>query len=898
MGAPRLTALISRCRKPIFTASEDVVQAAAALLDLTLYLNGRETRECIAPLKKFARHDPEILQAALDSTDVSPQAVDSGRRYAIVSRVIPTSKSAVAAALWSRVVNVTTRALQDNVWTPSDLRVIISHIHRFSAYDAAFVECAARYAGAAIPCASADDLPALVSIVTSLPELAAHPMRLLDVAGERAASLAESLTPGAVGHICSQLNRNLSTNTNAVIAFQEEIGRCAEKGDTFTAVQLLCFVARHKPAVISSEAVLWLLERITGEELDVRSIENLSSAVVHLPFAVRTALRQELMEFVVFLSLQARELLQQVPAAQGGLCGCDDADAIRHFVSHVLELSVMLRAYPNLQWPPEYLAAADACAASVGPLQEALLSSESSPVGLMVRLLEAPTDECKRVGLAMLREAANQCQSFPALQTFRFLLLMGDHGLRDAGTSRYLRDQFSKTAADVPPVQLSVALRCLSVATAGGSPRGAATQGARSASEPCATLECAAGDADVDDEIERDRLDGFLQFCVEVSRKHLSQGAPMRCVLATTEGLHRLGCRDTAFYADVAAYIAAKRTAACVEKESAETASAVYAALGEDMLREHPATREFLLDVAQRGVKGESAMPPTQWLNLHDPANTLTPLTEQQQEGWDIVEEMVRTRSDDVDALVRLAEKYVKLLPFARPDDHKYFFGVCEEKVLKQDKLLKKCLDAMVDCGVLSRLSAQTIASILHSLAAIRFEYFASVKRFMSSISDEQWLSMDAAPLVQILTGMDKLSLRTPAVLHRIGGRLAEICRFLTPLDTAQAIHALQALGHNDAVLLAKLTAHAAALARRFDEASMAVLFSTPSIHRLMNTPEVARPLLLQASAKIQSPHRREKISAWVRRSGLPRELIDESTRRLQVTSEDARPQEARLRLT
>ncbi|GET91926.1 hypothetical protein, conserved [Leishmania tarentolae] len=893
MGNSRLTALISRCCKPIFRAAEDVAVTSAALLDLTLYLDAREIRECLVPLKKFARHSPETLQAALNSTDVNPEVTCDGRRFAAVSRVIPTTKSAVATALWLRVVSTTTRALEAGVWTPSDLRVIINHIHRFSAYDAAFVECAARYAGAAIPCATANDLPALVSIVTSLPELVAHPTGLLDAAGDRAAILAGSLTPGAVGHVCGQLNRNLCTNTNAVIALQEEAGRCAEKGDTFTAVQLMCFVARHKAALISGEALVWLMERITGEELDTRSLENLCSAVVHLPFAVRTALRQELMEFVTFLSLQARELLQQVPAEQGGLSGCHDVDTMQHFVSHVLELSTMLRTYPDLQWPPEFLAAADACAAGMEPLQEQLLSAESSPVGLMVRLLEAPTDECKRVGLAMLREAANQCQSFATLQTFRFLLLMGDHNLKDLGTSRYLRDQFAKTAADVPPVQLSVALRCLGVATTG-----AATQGTSGAGEPRATVEGVVGDADVDDELERERLDAFLEFCVEVARKHLSQGAPLRCVLTTAENLHRLGCRDTTFFADVAAYIASRRAAAPAEKESADTAMAVCMALGEELLGEYPEAREFLLDVAQRGVRGESAIPPTQWMNLHDPSNALTPLTEQQQESRDIVEEMVRTRSDDVTTLVRLAEKYMELLPFARPDDHKYFFGVCEEKVLKQDKLLKKCLDTIVDCGALNRLSDQTIASILHSLAAIRFEYFASVKRFMSSISDEQWILMEAAPLVQILTGMDKLSLRTPVVLRRISGRLTDICRFLTPLDTAQAIHALQALGHNDAVLLRKLAAHAAALARRFDEASMAVLFSTPSIHRLMNTPEVARPLLLQASAKIQSPHRREKISAWVRRSGLPRELIDESTRRLEVTSGDARPSEARLRLT
>ncbi|KAG5495146.1 hypothetical protein JKF63_02200 [Porcisia hertigi] len=897
MNLAGLTALISRCRKPIFTSAEDVVQTAAALLDLTLYLDARETRECLVPLKKFARHSPETLQTALDSVDVNPEEARHGRRLGAVSRIIPTSKNAVTMALWSRVITLTTRAFQARVWTPSDLRVIMNHIHRFSAYDAAFVECAACYAGAAIPCANADDLPALVSIVTSLPELATHPSRLLDTAGERAAVLAESLTPGAVGHICGQFNRNLCTNTNAVIAFQEEAGRCAEKGDTFTAVQLMCFVARHKPALISGEVVVWLMKRITGEELDVRSIENLSSAVVHLPLAVRTALRQELVEFVSFLSLQARELLQQVSVTQGGLSGCDNAETILHFVSHVLELCVMLRTYPDLQWPPEFLAAADACAACVEPLQEALLSSESSPLGLMVRLLESPTEKCKRVGLEMLREAANQSQSFPTLQTFRFLLLMGDHGLKDAATSRYLRDQFAKTAADVPPVQLSVALRCLVLAAAVGSLEGAAAQDTGTPGEPSADEGVVRGMQVDDDDLECERVDAFLQFCVELSRKHLSQGAPLCCVLATTESLHRLGCRDTAFFADVAAYITLKRAAVSVEKESADTATAVCTAFGEGLLREYPEAHQFLLDVAQRGVRGESAMLPTQWMNLHDPSNAITPLTEEQQEGLDIVEEMVRTRSDDVNALVRLAEKYVDLLPFTRPDDHKFFFGVCEEKVLKQDKLLRKCLDTIVDCGVLSRLSAQTIASMLHSLAAIRFEYFASVKRFLLSISDEQWLSMEAAPLVQILTGMDKLSLRTPVVLRRIGGRLTEICRFLTPLDTAQAIHALQALGHNDTVLLEKLVAHAAALSRRFDEISMGVLFSTPSIHRLMSTPEVARPLLLQASAKIQSPHRREKISAWVRRSSLPRELIDESTRRLQVTGGDATFSEARLRL-
>ncbi|KAK7202022.1 mitochondrial RNA binding complex 1 subunit [Novymonas esmeraldas] len=896
MATPKLGALVSRCRKPIFTAAEDVAQTVGALLDLTLYMDARETRECLVPLKKLARHSPETLQAAWDTSDVNPEIALDGRRLAVVSRTIPTFKSAVTAALWSRVVSTTARAFQAAVWTPAHLKVIVHHIHRFSTYDAAFVECVARYLGATLPNATADDLPALVSIVTSLPELTSHPAKLLDAAGERAAVMAELLTPGAIGHICGQFNRTLHSNENAAIAFQEEAGRCAENGDTFTAIQLMCFAGRHKPAIVSGESLVWLMERVTGEALDARSLEQLCNAVAHLPSSVRAPLQQELLEFVTYVAVQARELLQEVPVAQGGLRGCEDAETMQLAASHILELCAVSQVLSSEQCPPEVLAAADACAASVESLQEVLLSAESSPFGLMVRLLEAPSSECKRVGLAMLREAAQQCFTFPALQTFRFLLLMGDHSLRDARTARYLRDQFAKTAADVPPVQMSVALRCLAVATAAAPHRGLPVTGDMQSSAPAA----ASGDVDedVDADQERERLEAFLQFCTEVTRKHLSFGAPVCCVLDTTAHLHQLGCRDAVFFADVAAYLATRRVAASAERESAATAAAVSVALGEAVLDEYPVAREFLSDVVRRGAKEDPAMTPTKWMNLHDPANAIMPLTEQQQECWDIVEEMVRTRADDVTTLVALAERYVALLPFARPDDHKYFFGVFEEKVLKQDKLLKTCLDAIIASGELPRLSAQTIGSMLHSLAALRFDYFASVKRFMSSISDEQWATMEAAPLVHVLSGLCKLSLRAPVLLNRAGGRLMELCRFLTPLDTARAIYALQSLGHNDPALLAKLAAHAAASARLFNEPSMTLLFNVPSIQRVLSAPEVARPLLLQASTKLTSSRQREKISVWVRRSGLPRELIEESTKRLQLTDRRVERAEPRLHLT
>lgn len=879
MEGQRLRALITRTRKPIFAAPDDVARTTTALIRLAPYLDVVETKEALQPLRKFARHNPTLLQEALREVQPSPSVSLDGRCLALLARVVPTSPSAVTAQLWSDIAATTCQALAAQAWLPADLNTTVAHLRRHGSYDAAFVNAVVAYIAATLPTAAATELPVLTTMAASLPEVAHHPSHPLQVAAERCAAVADALTPGAIGHLCGQFNRTLCTCPNAAVAFQEEADRCAEKGDAFTAVQLFCFVARHSADHLSSDALIWLMERLSSEELDVVSVESLSVAVVRLPLATRLALRQELTDFVTYLATQVKELATQVSVAQGGLSGSTDVEAVQLFVSHVLEIAKALKDYPDVQYPAEFLAAADACVDLVEPLQEALLSAESSPYGLMVRLFDGPTDKCRQLASAMLHEASSQCTPFPALQVFRFLLAMGDHKLGDPVTLRYLRDQFAKTATDIPPVQLSTALRCLSSATADAATPAASPSRAAEATE-------AKDDGDEDeDDYEKERFNEFLQFCIEVARKHMSEGAPLRCVMATTEHLYKLGCRDAGFFGDVAAYIELKREAVAAEAESADTAATVCTAFGGQLLDQFPEVHEFLLDVEQRGVKGEAALTPSTWMHLHDPANTFEALTPQQQESADIIEKMVRTRADDTAALKALAERYLTLLPHTRPDDHKYFFGVFEEKVLKEDKLLKHCLDALVESDTLSRLSAPTIAGILQSLAAVRFQYFGSLKRFMTSITAEQWLSMEAAPLVQILSGMEKLSLRNPAVLRQIGGRLSELCRFLTPLNTAQAIHALQALGHNDPQLVAKLMGHAASSAKRFEEGSLQILFTTPSIHRLMVTAAVAQPLLLQASAKIHSPRSREKISAWVRKSNLPRELIESSTARLLIQS-------------
>ncbi|CCD12187.1 hypothetical protein, unlikely [Trypanosoma congolense IL3000] len=97
-----------------------------------------------------------------------------------------------------------------------------------------------------------------------------------------------------------------------------------------------------------------------------------------------------------------------------------------------------------------------------------------------------------------------------------------------------------------------------------------------------------------------------------------------------------------------------------------------------------------------------------EWTSKSAPANFTTPLTETQQEGWNVINRMVDTRASDTEKLTALANEYVAIVKPTRVDDLKYFFGVFEEKVLKQDKILKQCLDYLVESNMVVELSFAT----------------------------------------------------------------------------------------------------------------------------------------------------------------------------------------------
>lgn len=846
-----------------------------SLLELSPILDAREMREAVVPLRKFAKHSSHLVNSLLKGLEFNVNERPHGRRLALLSRVLP--RRSGAEAWWTVVQDTTVAALREKVWSPTDLKGIVYSIRQNGAYNDEFLLAVAAYVEMSLPGAPADHLPALVSMITAFPESMGN-AKLLNLAGDCCVPCMGTLTSGAIGHICGQFNRVLFSHRRFAVAVQEEASRCAENGDLFTAVQLFCFVTRHDAELINVDALVWLAERITGEDLDVPAIGAVSSALGQLPMKVRWTIRQELADLIVFVATQVLDLLT-VPVERGGLKGERDTEVVQLFVSRFLQLSEVLMSTTGsgssseVQLPQELTTALNACAEFIEPMKESLLSSESSPFGLMIRLIETPTQQAREVGISMLREASHQHMFFPAVQTFRFLLLMGDHELKERTSLLYLRNQFAKTAANIPSVQLSVALKCLCRCLDRTAAVPLEPDNASWSAEQLVTAE-----------LEKEDQNAFFRFCTETARKYLSDGVPLRCILSIVEGLYSLGCRDVVFYEEVAHYIDLKRSTVDATGQSTDAASVVSIAFGPVILGRYPGVDSFLEEVQKAGVAGESALRPTDWMNLHDPANNIAPLTLEQQETWNLIEKMVQTRADDTVTLVKLAEEYLRLIKNARPDDHKYFFGVFEEKVLKEDKLLKACLDTIVEANIIHYFAPQTIGSVLQSLAAIRFKYVASVKRFLGSVTEEQWGGMEAAPLVQILSGMAKLSLRTPLLLKRVERRLTDFCCLLRPIDTAEAVRCLQALGCCNAALIAQLMQHAAASAYRFDEVSMGLLFSTPSIHRLVSTPEIAQPLLLQASAKIHSVVKREQIARWVRRSSLPRDLIEAATARLQVS--------------
>ncbi|KEG11956.1 hypothetical protein DQ04_02121070 [Trypanosoma grayi] len=859
----KLSWLIERCGKPIFSNNDDVRRTMAALLDMSAYVDRKGAKVIATPFKRFCRKDPDIIASVMESVPIDPAVPTHGRRAAMLLQSIP--KKGCDDVIWEQAVQLCLAGLQGKKWDLHDYRVALAHASRWGRHPTSLAVATEELVNATIRTASQVELPVLLVILTSLPELGRSPC--LQAAAERVATLADVLTPAAIGQVCACFNKVQFRHRVLAIALQEEAIRFAEEGDLFSAVQLFSFICQQETDAISPDAVKCLAERVVeGRELDQETVTALCRSLKAIPRQLRPELLREITEMVAFLSVEMKELLG-LPVVEGGLKDELSVDNIQTFISRFLALDGLLPS--DHEKPTDYIITVKLCVKYITERLEDIVADENPPFSIIPNLLHVDMEETRQCGLSIIREAAEQGIHFPTLQAFRFLLILGDYNMKDKRVYQHLRNEFAKTASGIPMIQLCAALKCFV--------RGLVQNPEANSLEE-----------QVEQELEKEDMDNFLKFCVESMQRGFADGMEVKCVLAATESLYLLGYNDSVFFEKVARYLDSKCASASPSVNSSETADTVCLALGEDILDKYPAVHMFLLEVGKIGLKGEATLPPTEWMNKNDPSNFIAPLTEMQQEGWNIINRMVETRAADTEALIKAAKDYVAILKATRVDDLKYFFGVFEEKVLKQDKLLKECLDYLVDSNMVVKLSATSIGAMLNSLAAIRFTYHRSVKRFVLAISSEQWNEMDASPLVQIVSAKAKLSLRIPQVLAHVGDRLVQVHMFLTPLDTAVLINGLQSLGYGNDEVMMMLMRHAASSARRWDEVSLTLLFGSTSIHRLLRNGEVATPLLEQAASKTTSPHLRQRIAVSLRRSSLPRELVQTSTAVLIGGSQDA----------
>ncbi|KAF5218973.1 hypothetical protein ECC02_008055 [Trypanosoma cruzi] len=861
----KLGLLVERCGKPIFSNKDDVRRTMAALLEISAFVDRKCLKLIATPFKRFCRKDPDTIASVMEMVPIDPAELSHGRRAALLLQCLP--KQGCDDVIWEQAVQVFLSGMQGKNWDLHDYRIALAHASRWGRHPTALAVATEELVNATVRSASQSDLPVIFAILTSLPELNRSPS--LQAAADRVMSLTEVLTPAAIGQICTCLNKFQFKHNSLAIALQEEAIRFAEESDLFSAVQLFSFICQQQNDAISPDAVKCLAERVTeGKDLDQETVTTLCRALKALPRQARPELLREIAEMIAFLSVEVKGILL-LSVEEGGLKGETSVDNIQSFISRFLALDSLLP--PDHERPSELTEAIKLCVEYITEKLEEIVADENPPFSIIPNLLNVNMEETRQCGLAIIREAAEQGIHFPTLQAFRFLLILGDHNMKDRRVYRHLRNEFAKTASGIPMIQLCAALRCF-------------VRGLIRDPEPDSLED------KVEHELEKEDMDMFLRFCVENLQRGFADGMEIKCVLAATESLYQLGYTDPAFLEKVARYLDSKCASASPSVNSSETANIVCLALGEDILDKYPAVHTFLLAVEKDGVKMEAALPPTEWMNKNDPANFIVPLTEVQQEGWNIINRMVETRSADTETLRKLAKEYISILKDTRVDDLKYFFGVFEEKVLKEDKLLKECLDYLLDSNMVSKLSATSIGAMLHSLASLRFNFHRSVKRLVLAISAEQWNEMDAAPLVQIVSGMAKLSLRVPQVLNHVGDRLVQVHTFLSPMDTGVLINALQSLGYGNDEVMMMLMRHASSSACRWDEVSLTLLFGSSSIHRLLRDVEVATPLLEQAAGKTSSPHLRQRIAASIKRSALPRELIQSSTAALTgVEGQDAR---------
>jgi hypothetical protein len=400
----------------------------------------------------------------------------------------------------------------------------------------------------------------------------------------------------------------------------------------------------------------------------------------------------------------------------------------------------------------------------------------------------------------------------------------------------------------------------------------------------CTALTCLAGAANqfpARDDDERAELETFVRDVVAAFERQQSKyRMDLRCIMRAVRCLVALGLLRDAPTTQRFYNIVARRLPGWVESAAPADYSKVDAAGCASLLKHvAPVPDEAVLsffDLATSDGADDSSVTPSAWMAENDPSSRILERSPEQQQVDALLAQMRVVPVDDLSALNAIAAEYIKLLKHVHADEVRFIFELFAERVIKNDRVLRDCVDHLLTSGSVQKLSPFSVASMLQNAASIRFAYTPLIKRLLAAITDEQWSLIDPIELEMTLVGLQRLGIRVAAVMVTLGEKALHLAPTMTATQAASLVAAFQALGFHEEAVLSTLVQRASEGADVMSTGALAAMLGGPHAHRLPLPPSAAEPLLrrLTMLADEFAPHQRTRIVTTLKKTGLPQDLL------------------------
>jgi hypothetical protein len=836
-----------------------------ALKAMAMLRDGRgDDAPVAAAFVALARRDMSAVNDALQKLKVDPRVEGHGHRVALLAGALTQLKC--DEVVWQGVMRNIEAGLAAAAWRPREVQEILRKVGHWGVYPVATLpQCVERYAASRVTGASVREAVDVAAALCAISETMRSPMML--VTAQRAVVLMGGFGGRQLGGLCRPFAR---------AKFQDdELCRAVVGAATAAAVGEMS--AWDAAAVLA----FWGQHAFLGFDIEAEADDVAAARAAAAMEALLTRAAgclapdaELLISLLRTVALLARDqwlaigkpvdgVLVAAAAQCEALLAADASIDIETLSVLMPKFFTAVSKRPSRLMPSKALEAGLIAFAEhiIGRVED-MVSAEVPPFSMVPALLAASVPaRCHEAATAILAEASAQDVPLPTLQTFRFLLALGDVKGFTPDVMPYLWKSFAMTVEGCPLVQLCTALMCLARAEA---------------------MHPAAGD-------EREELDTILGDVVAA----LAKGGfsyDVMSLLCVARSLTLLGL-PVAAEAMLATHFVAVLTP--VASSGTATAHAKLDAAAGLALVKHAAdvpedVSKFLADVTEQGTAADyMAVKPSAWMRENDPSSHILERTPAQLKLDAVLKEMSETRGSDAAAFAALGKKYLGLIGDAHPDDVRFLFDMFAEKVIKQDKILRDALQHLVATGTVGRLSGFSITSILNSASRVRFAYHGATKQLLAAVTDEQWAVMDPQEVELTLSGMSRLMIRSPAVIMALGERAIIMAPTMTARQAASMITAFQQLGVHEDAVYAALLKRCAENANELNSLTLSFMLGSSQSHRLPLTEALAAPLiqrLCDVSGDFD-PAQKTRIAASLKKTMLPRSLLAGAQTRLTLES-------------